>query len=175
MRDYWNIVQMSYLGEREPSSEVVKSLKKIGGKGTKVFVPAIKGPGKSFKDEKFLVEGYVFVKPSKDPMCLFSVEEDPLFLRAVSQLHGKERILNQISDRELENIRSRLEELKDPEKVQVGDSVQVTDGVFRNMVGKVQSIDEEGIARVDIQLHSKSKTAKVPLFCLTKDYSDPSL
>lgn len=175
MREYWNIVQLSYLGEREPSSEIVKVLKKVGGKGTEVFVPAIKGPGKTFKVENFLVDGYVFVKTARDPSCLLKLEDNPLFTQVVTQTEEGERFLNQVSDRSIEDVRQRLDELRDPESIQVEDRVLITDGTYRNMVGVVKEIDEEGMATIYIKLHSKERKPKVPLFCLTREFSDPIL
>lgn len=168
MSDKWYIVQLSSSGEKEPSEVIAKAIRKVAGPGSEVFAPVVKGPGVEYKNEYSLLDGYVFVKPTRDPTALLRLEESSLFIQAVHSSEGRgKKTMHFLSDLEVDQLRGRLVELLDPEKIVVGDRVKILDGPYKNMVGEVVEV-AGGEGRVEVDLRSKDRSPRIPLFCLTR-------
>lgn len=166
----WYSVHLSHQGEKESSKSIIRTVKSALGKGSEAYIPCVRGEGPGYRQEFYLVEGYVFVTYKGNKLrSLMALEDDPFFDSIVTFKDKKGRRQPQpISDREIEEMRQRVrDELENPDGVEEGDDVYVIDGDCRYLEGVVKSV--KGVmATVHFDFFSKTKKAKIPLFCLKK-------
>lgn len=167
----WFIVTLSYQGEKETSKFISRTLRNYLGKGSEVFIPHVRGEGQGFRKEFLLFEGYVFVKcGEKNYPKLLALEEDqPLFEGVVCAIDDDGiRHPEEVPDSLILSLQGQVKkDLENPEGLDVGECVLVTDGDCRNLKGEVLWVDSTH-ALVLFDFWSKYRFESIPLFCLSR-------
>lgn len=167
----WFIVTLSYQGEKETSKSISRTLRNYLGKGSEVFIPHVRGEGQGFRKEFCLFEGYAFVKCSEKhyPKLMALEEDQPLFEGVVCTVDDDGvRQPEEVDESLILSLQGQVKkELENPEGIDVGECVLVTDGDCRNLQGEVLWVSNTH-ALVLFDFWSKHRLECIPLFCLSR-------
>ena len=146
----WVVVQLTSVGEREKNIQtIVRSVHQILRRNDiEVFVPAINQKGQDDSLTTWYEDGYIFIK--FDPTIAYhKLSETNYFsnvLSTIKHVDGeKRRVYSILTDKDLTGMRSGMQELKTTSsKFKKDQEVKIMKGNFRDLLGKVSAIYEDG-------------------------------
>ena len=171
----WIAIELSPLGEQKVKEGTLEStLRQDLGADSNfpIFIPATT----FYKDSRtvsiILMEGYAFVSSGLPDVRYFSLEKRGYVSQILSTTAGKHnvRVLVSMPDSKIQALREKLSRLLSAE-VEVGSTVRITGGKYRNLDGPVIGFDSKGNAIVTIKLRSWIRNAHIPQVFLEPMYA----
>ncbi len=161
----WVVVQLTQSGEREKN---LASLEKNVFRSLKaeltVFIPAASQKAREDTQVVFFMDGYIFVE-YRMGINYHRLNNSHYFEFVLADRRNSYRLLN---DSEIEPLRRGVENLK-AGKLQIGDSVKVLKGTFKNLTGTVSFVYESGEnVQINLKLSSKPVLIDYPSSYLLK-------
>jgi transcriptional antiterminator NusG len=145
---HWYVVQVLSSNEKKVKKTLEDSLE---SKGMKDFISEILIPTENVSEvkrgqhrvtEKRVWPGYILIKMEFTEESWAYVKDSPGVIDFLGGEHP-----TPLSDREIEDLLKELEDRKkgvvQKHKVEIGDRVKITDGVFVNFVGTVTEVNHE--------------------------------
>ncbi len=155
----WVIVQLSSNGEREKNIQaIIRSVRHIlQNKKVEVCVPAVSQKVRDDSHTMFYWDGYIFVEHIEG-LPYLRLNETVYFQNVLCQPglnKNKQRVFSLLHDKDLEPMKRGLESMKVCEFSE-NDDVKIMKGVFKNLLGKVSFVHEDGEnVQVFVGLRSK--------------------
>jgi transcription antitermination factor NusG len=159
----WYIIELSEFGETATYPEIVAAIESVFGEKSEYFIPIHHEQMGSYVSTNTLFEGYVFIKDSDSvKKCLMNIKENRIFAGLLKTC-GKIRMLDSYVigglKRKLKNSLNK--------KFQSGVKVKIHEGVFQNLEGEIQSMEEDGrIANIRVVCLSRVVIAPIPTTCI---------
>ena len=153
----WVIVQLTPAGERETKIPILKrSVHKLLKRELDVFVPAISQQVREDSQTIAFMEGYLFVN-YVDGVSYLRLQETTFFSVVLcnSQRSDGRPQYSLLDDRQLDPLRKGMDDLKYGD-FKRGDRVKVTKGSYKNLIGRVTLILDDG-KNVQISADLRSK------------------
>ncbi|MBE7020883.1 MAG: transcription termination/antitermination factor NusG [Ruminococcaceae bacterium] len=120
-------------------------------------VVEVKEDGTQKESKRKLFPGYLFVKMVMDSETWYIVRNT----RGVTSFVGPGSEPVELSEEEIANL--SLDSASNKVSIKVGDTVRITEGLFPDYIGEVQSVDEEEQEiTVKILMGSKEVSIRVP-------------
>jgi transcription antitermination factor NusG len=166
----WVIVQLTPTGERETRIPVLKrSVHKLLKQELDVFVPAISQQVREDSQTIAFMEGYVFVE--YEPGISYLKLQETTFFSVVlcnSQRGDGLPQYSLLDDSQLDPLRKGMDDLKYGD-FQVGDKVRVAKGSYKNLIGRVTLVLDDGKnVQVSADLRSKHLLMEFPTIYLAR-------
>jgi transcription antitermination factor NusG len=159
----WFIIELSEFGETVPYPELVEAIKMVFGQEVNFFVPIYHEQMGSYISTNLLFEGYVFVKDSNTVQEKLSNVKDCRIFSGLLKSCGK---IQMLSSHVIGGLRRKLKHSINKD-FQVGARVKIKDGIFQNLEGEVQSLEDNGkIANIKIVCLSREILAPIPTTCI---------
>lgn len=165
----WVVVELTHLGEQKiEDSTLESSLRSDLGVGPEhpIFIPA-RIYRKGHKTIVIhLMQGYVFIGSGLLETLYFGLEKRPYISQVMSIPGGPHQIrtLSVVPDSKVEDLRKKLR-AQISSDIQIGDRVEIVDGPYKALGGKVVGSDDEN-AFIEIGLRSLKLIATVPFVFL---------
>ncbi len=161
----WVVVQLSNSGEHEKNmSTLERSVHRILRTSLSVFIPAANQKARGDVNVQFIMDGYIFVEYRSDiqyQRLSGTTYFDYILTSGQKQLHL-------VTDKEILPIKKGVENLR-KSLLSVGDNIKVTKGSFKNLVGVVSSVYEDGESvQISVGLVSKPLLIDYPASYLVK-------
>ena len=161
----WYIVELSEFGETVPYPELVETIKNVFGQESDFFVPIYHEKMGSYTSTNLLFEGYIFVKDSQTVKDNLSNLKDCRVFAGLLKSCGKIQMLGSYV---IGGLRRKLKNSLH-KSFQTGIRVKINDGIFQNLEGEVQSVEDDGkIANIKIVCLSREILAPIPTTCIEK-------
>jgi len=161
----WVVLQLSSSGEHEKSISVLeKSVLRILRQQVSIFIPAANQKARDDTNVQFIMDGYIFVEYK--PEVPYNRLIGTTYFETV--LSNSRRQYQLVTDAEILPIRRGVEKLK-KSGLNVGDHIKVAKGSFKNLVGYVSSVYDDGEnVQVSVGLVSKPLLIDYPASYLVK-------
>lgn len=169
MGDRWATLQLPYSEERVSESLMLGSLTGILP-GLEVFFPILRYQDRRGEYIYSLFDGYVFVRGLEYECADYlSLSRSPYVHQVLAYSTGSGRTLvSYTPDSKVEEMRQQLRDMI-PSGFDVGSLVLVTDGVYKDLKGKVIGIDGENIlVEIYMPMASLTKLTTIPLMFLAE-------
>lgn len=149
------------MAEGEDPALISSSIRRILGRKAEVFVPASVTKVGEDRVVTYLVDGYAFVKHTLTDYHYFKLE-DTRYVQSVVRDIRSRQIAATIPDSDIERFRRQVRAQSD-QGIDVGDTVTVTSGPYRNLQAVViEDIPECDSVQVRIELRSKDSLVTLP-------------
>ncbi len=159
----WYIIELSEHGETATYPELVASIHTVFGSDADFFIPIYHEQMGSYISTNVLFEGYVFVRDSIEVRDCLSNVKDSRFFAGLLKMCGKVQMLD---SRAIGGLRRKLKNSLN-KKFKPGVRVKINDGVFQNLEGVIQNMEDGGrIANVKIVCLSREILAPIPTTCV---------
>jgi len=159
----WLIIELSEHGEVATYPELVAAIETAFGHDADYFIPIHHEQMGSYISTNVLMEGYVFIRNTdcaRDRLCNL---KDCRVFSGLLKMCGKVKTL---SSREIGVLRRKLK-FSLHKKYKQGVRVKINDGVFQNLEGEIQSMEDDGkVANIKIVCLSREILAPIPTTCL---------
>lgn len=165
----WVVLELSPVGEAKLIDQTLeKSVRKDlnVGEDFPIFIPAVTYPKKNKTVTVCLMEGYIFVAAGLDETAYFNLEHKPYISSVMTTKSGpyQLRTLSTVPNKQILDLKKQLRKMSSAD-VEVDDFVQVTEGTYKMLEGRVLGIHENE-AFIRISLRSLELIATVPLMSL---------
>lgn len=162
-RPKWVVVQLTSMGEKEKSIDVItRSVHRILG-NIDVFVPAISQKVRNESHTTFYMDGYIFVRHREDVNYLKL--QDTTYFRSVlcSPGAGGKRAYCLLEDNILDGMRDGIKNLKTNGDFARGQEVKIVQGNLKGLRGRVNLVyDDNKKVQVHVPLQSKPVLIEFP-------------
>lgn len=162
----WVVIELSPLGESKVEDGTLeRTLRRdLGVDGDfPIFIPVLSYPKGSRTINIHLMEGYVFVATGLPDTTYFALERKE-YVESVISTPGRVRTMNVVPNKKIQELRAQLRQMVAAD-IQVGSTVRVTNGPYRNLEGTTITIDKDN-ASVRFLLRSLDMIATIPLVFL---------
>jgi transcription antitermination factor NusG len=159
MPNEWVIVELSDMIENPSYFEIENAVTAVFGDDIDFFIPIYHEKMGSYVSTSTLMQGYVFIKDCEEVRsALVNVKDHRLFQGALTY-GGK---IQTIPSTTIAGLRKKLKNsLK--RKFESGKKVKIIEGAFKNLVGEVVGIEDDGMSiMVRINLVSRELLAPIP-------------
>lgn len=157
----WVVLELGSMAEGEDPALVVSSIRQLLGKKAEVFVPASVTKVGDDRVITYLVDGYAFVRHVFPETHYFRLE-DTRYVQTVVRDTGHRYKPATIPDSDIDRFRRQMRAQSD-QGIDVGDTVTVTSGPYRNLQAVViEDIPECDSVQVRIELRSKDSLVTLP-------------
>jgi hypothetical protein len=164
----WVVLELTALGEmRAEEGTLPKLIRESLGVASdfEIFVPCVTYNRGKERIVLNMMEGYAFAANGLPEGVYIDLGHNcPYVQRAMFSYQNKIPILNTITDSALEELRLGLRNMVAVE-LDVGMEVEVVEGPYSNMIGRIVSMTEE-MAHVYIQLRSLRAIREIPKMVL---------
>jgi transcription antitermination factor NusG len=159
----WYIIELSEYGDAATYSELIAATQSVFGKEAEYFIPIHHEQMGSYFSTNILFEGYIFVKDSEEVRKNLIYLKDCRIFNGLLKMCGKTKML---SSRAIGGLRKKLKNSLG-KKYKPGVRVKINEGVFQNLEGEIQSMEDNGkVANVKIVCISREILAPIPTTCL---------
>lgn len=167
----WVIVQLTQTGEKESDLDSIKrSVHRIlGRKDLEVFIPAVSEDVRGESHTTFYMDGYIFVKFAEG-VHFHKLQETNYFSSVLCSVSQKKREYSFLYDKDLLPMKEGISNLQ-KNGLRVGQNVKVNKGEYKNLIGEVSFIYENG---QDVQVYIGLRSKKI-LMDFPSSYLDKSL
>jgi transcription antitermination factor NusG len=161
----WIIIELNDAVEDVEYQDIEAAIFSTYGDGIEYFIPICHEKMGSYTSTSTLLEGYIFVRDCdqvRDNMI--NLKENRIFSKALSQ-SGKYQTISSTVIRGLKNrLKSSLKR-----KFAEGSRVRILEGVFKNLIGEVICIEDDGKKiMVRIKRISREIIAPIPATLLER-------
>lgn len=165
----WAVLELTRAGEVLAERGQLKKvlLDHLGvGEDHPIFIPSVSYSYGNKSVTICLMEGYAFVGSGLDDCTYFDLEQNCPYVSQVmtEDQPGGVRVLRALPNSDIERMKAQLASLLSRD-LREGMSVEITDGLYARMEGKILSIDGDD-AFVHISLRSMETIQKIPLVFL---------
>lgn len=157
--DPWLILELNDVFEDISYHEIETEIAMVFGEGIDYFIPIHHEHMGSYVSTSVLMKGYIFVKDClKVRQDLINLNDHKIFSRALTY-SGKYQT---IDSEQISVLKKKLKNLL-KKKILVGVKVQILDGIFKNLIGEVIGIEDNGKKiMVKIKRISREMIAPIP-------------
>lgn len=163
----WVILELNSLGEMKMDEGTLEGTLRRDldvSPDFPIFVPMVSYRKGTRSTNIHLMEGYVFVGSGLADTAYFALERRGYVTQVITQLVGKRRVLQVVSNAQVEGLRKQLRE-KTAADIGISDQVRAVSGIYRNLEGKVIHLAKD-VATVEIRLRSLELLATIPTIFL---------
>lgn len=154
----WLILELNEIGESCNYAELDNILQEMLGSEIDYFIPILSEKMGSYTSTSVLFEGYVFVKDCEESREKLSDLKD---FRIFSRLLENNNRLQTVDSRTIGVLKRKLKHSV-CKKIKPGTRVQILEGIFKNLVGEVMSIEDRG-KKVVVSIKRLSREMIAPL------------
>ena len=167
----WLIIQLSDYSDNVGYKEIEGAIKAVFGYNTDYFIPIHYESMGSYVSTSCLVDGYVFIRDSSSVRSSVMNVCESRFFTCILHREGKYQTIN---SHVIAGMKKKLKSsLK--RKYNLLDKVRILEGVFKNLVGEVIGIEDEG-KKIFIKITRISREMIVPVpSTLLEHYSERDL
>jgi len=159
----WFIIELSEHGEVATFPELVSSIETVFGQEADYFIPIYHEQMGSYTSTNILMEGYVFIRNTDLARNKLGNIKDCRIFAGLLKMCGKVKML---SAKEIGVLRRKLKTSLH-KKLKAGVRVKINDGVFQNLEGEIQSMEDDGkVANIKIVCLSREILAPIPTTCI---------
>ena len=172
----WVVLELSAKAEGEDPDTIAASIRHHL-RDAEVFIPASVVQRGAVREVKYLVDGYAFVKHRHPDASYLRLEDTkyvqtPLYLTTGNR---RERKLATVTGRQIQTMKAQVTVEVD-QGIEIGDSVQVISGPYKNIQAIVrEEIREQDSVVVHIRLRSTDRLVTLPRAFLRLEAKAPSL
>jgi 5'-3' exonuclease/transcription antitermination factor NusG len=172
----WVVLELTAKADGEDPDVIAASIRHLI-RDAEVFVPASVVQREAIREVRYLVDGYAFIK-HRHPDGHYVRLEDTKFVQSpLYQATGsrREKRLATVSDRQIETLRAQIVVEVD-QGIEVGDSVLITSGPYKNIKATVrEEIHEQESVVVYIHLRSTDRLVTLPRAFLKLESKSPHI
>jgi transcription antitermination factor NusG len=160
--DRWVVLELSHQGEKRTPREITEILRHHLGSDTEVFIPAATFTRGQTQVTIYALEGYVFVQAGLPSANYYDLEENLHFRRVLSKEEPLGRFLYYVGPETVDELRAKLQ-AQTARNVTEGTKVQITEGTYSGLIGKVLDTFEDESATVHVtDLKSMEVIVRLP-------------
>ena len=154
----WVILELSWSGEQKNEKELEDLLSDQIEKDVEFFIPSTTFSKNEDHVTVSLMEGYVFAEGGYSPSTYFKMEEFSCISKVLTRKSSSNRHLLYADQEEIENLRGQLRE-ETVKKIEEGDEVRITEGVWENLEGEVigkadpEDIEDEELKKYENHIY----------------------
>lgn len=163
--DQWIIIELNDSIEDVEYRDIEAAILTTYGDGIEYFIPIHHEKMGSYTSTSTLMEGYIFLRDcSQVRDNMINLKENKIFSRALCQ-SGKFQTVNSSVIKGLKNkLKSSIKR-----KFAEGSRVKVLDGIFKNLIGEVMCVEDDGKKiMVKIKRISREIIAPIPATLLER-------
>jgi 5'-3' exonuclease/transcription antitermination factor NusG len=172
----WVVLELTAKADGEDPDVIVASIRHLI-RDAEVFVPASVVQRDSIREFRYLVDGYAFIK-HRHPDGHYSRLEETKFVQSpLYQSIGsrREKRLATVTEHQIATLRAQITVEVD-QGIEVGDSVLITSGPYKNIKATVRDeIQEQDSVVVYIHLRSTDRLVTLPRAFLRLESKSPHL
>ncbi len=168
--EHWVVLELGPKAEKE-DPDVIRASIRHSIRDAEVFIPASVIQIGGEKVVQYLMEGYAFIRKDHPDSLYFKLENTKYVQGVLRQPSNSTngRVSRQvafISGAEINRFRSQIRVEVD-QGIEVGDTVLITSGAYRQITARVEEeIPEQDAVQVYIKLRSKEALITLPRACL---------
>lgn len=170
----WVVLELTSKAEGE-DPDIIRASIRHHLREAEVFIPASVVQRGPIREYQYLVDGYAFIK-HRHPDSHYSRLEDTKFVQSplyVSGGHKKDRKLATVTESQIAKLRAQIVVEVD-QGIEVGDTVMITSGPYKNIKALVQDeISEQDHVVVHIKLRSTDRLVSLPRAFLHLETKSP--
>jgi len=154
----WLILELSDIFEDITYKDIQNAIINVFGDSVEYFIPIAYEQMGSYVSTNTLLEGYAFIKDCCEVrQNMFNVKEEKIFTGFLCY-DGKYQT---VSSRTIGGLKRKLKtSLK--RKCIIGSKVKILDGVFKNLVGEVISVEDQG-KKIIVKIERLSREIIAPI------------
>lgn len=154
----WLILELNDIFEDVTYKDIQNAIINVFGDSVEYFIPIAYEQMGSYVSTNTLLEGYAFVKDCYEVrQNMFNVKEEKIFTGFL-YYGGKYQT---VSSRTIGGLKRKLKNsLK--RKYIIGSKVKILDGVFKNLVGEIISVEDQG-KKIVVKIKRLSREIIAPI------------
>ena len=173
----WVVLELTSKAEGE-DPDIIRSSIRHHIKDADVFIPASVVQRGPIREYQYLVDGYAFVR-HQHPDHFYARLEDTKFVQSPLYVSGggskKDRKLATVTQQHIDKFRAQITVEVD-QGIEVGDTVMITSGPYKNIKALVQDeISEQDHVVVHIELRSTDRLLSLPRAFLRLESKSPTI
>lgn len=172
----WVVLELTSKAEGE-DPDIIRNSIRHHIKDAEVFVPASVVQRGPIREYQYLVDGYAFIK-HKHPDHFYARLEETKFVQSPLYVSGgakRDRRLGTVTQAHIDKFRTQITVEVD-QGIEVGDTVLITSGPYKNIKALVQDeIAEQDHVVVHIKLRSTDRLVSLPRAFLRLESKSPTI